>query len=188
MNFLELLIISIGLSMDALAAAICKGLSLRTLKLKDSLKIGLYFGVFQGLMPLIGFFLGSSFKGKIEAIDHWIAFVLLLIIGLNMIREARSNKNTCMDNALDFRHMCILGIATSIDALAIGVTLAFLDVNIISSALTIGITTFIISSLGSYLGHGFGAKYKDKAEIAGGIILILMGTKILLSHLGIIAI
>ncbi len=174
--------------MDALAAAICKGLSLRELRLKDSLKIGLYFGFFQGLMPIIGFLLGSSFKGKIEAIDHWIAFVLLVLIGLNMIREARSTENTCLDTDLDFRHMCLLGIATSIDALAVGVTLAFLDVNIVSSALTIGITTFIISSLGSHLGHAFGARYKDKAEIAGGIILILMGTKILLSHLGIIGI
>ena len=187
MPFVELFIIAVGLSMDAFAVAICKGLSLDRFSAKKSLIVGAYFGFFQGFMPLLGYTLGVNFQDSISAIDHWIAFVLLFIIGFNMIREAFQEDNTCdLDDSLNFKNMITLAIATSIDALAIGITFAILKVNIIISASLIGIVTFIISIIGVNIGFKFGCKFKSKAECTGGVILILMGTKILFSHLGIL--
>ena len=182
MGFLEILIIGVGLSMDAFAVSICKGLSTRTLKLKHALICGGYFGFFQGLMPFLGYVLGIQFKDKIESIDHWIAFILLALIGINMIKEAFEDEETC-NTEFSPKVMIPLAIATSIDALAIGVTFAFLNVNILSAVSSIACTTFVISMIGVKIGHVFGMKYKSKAEIAGGIILIGMGIKILLEHL-----
>ena len=182
MGFLEILIIGVGLSMDAFAVSICKGLSTRTLKLKHVLICGGYFGFFQGFMPFLGYVLGIQFKDKIESIDHWIAFILLALIGINMIKEAFEDEETC-NTEFSPKVMIPLAIATSIDALAIGVTFAFLNVNILSAVSIIACTTFVISMIGVKIGHVFGMKYKSKAEIAGGIILIGMGIKILLEHL-----
>lgn len=182
MGFLEILIIGVGLSMDAFAVSICKGLSTRTLKLKHALICGGYFGFFQGFMPFLGYVLGIQFKDKIESIDHWIAFILLALIGINMIKEAFEDEETC-NTEFSPKIMIPLAIATSIDALAIGVTFAFLNVNILSAVSIIACTTFVISMIGVKIGHVFGMKYKSKAEIAGGIILIGMGIKILLEHL-----
>lgn len=182
MGFLEILIIGVGLSMDAFAVSICKGLSTRTLKLKHALICGGYFGFFQGIMPFLGYVLGIQFKDKIESIDHWIAFILLALIGINMIKEAFEDEETC-NTEFSPKVMIPLAIATSIDALAIGVTFAFLNVNILSAVSIIACTTFVISMIGVKIGHVFGMKYKSKAEIAGGIILIGMGIKILLEHL-----
>ncbi len=186
MGFVEIVLIGIGLSMDAFAVSICKGLSTQRVKLKHTLICGGYFGFFQGLMPLIGYILGVQFKDKIESVDHWIAFILLSLIGLNMLKEAfsKEEEEEC-DADFSFKAMFPLAIATSIDALAIGVTFAFLSVNIWYAILVIGITTFLISMGGVKIGHIFGLKYKSKAEIAGGVILILIGLKILLEHLGI---
>jgi len=184
MGSFEIFLIGIGLAMDAFAVSICKGLSTRQLKIKHAFICGGYFGVFQGMMPLIGYFLGVQFKDKIESIDHWIAFILLFLIGFNMIKEAFGNEENC-DPDFSFRAMIPLAIATSIDALAVGVTFAFLNVHILTAVLIIGITTCIISMIGVKIGHVFGSKYKSKAEIAGGIILIFIGFKILLEHLGI---
>lgn len=185
MSFFELVTVGIGLAMDAFAVAVCKGLSLQRLRLKDAGKVGLYFGFFQALMPLLGYFLGVGFKSSITSIDHWIAFILLGLIGGNMIKEALSQDAESCDDDLGFKTMLLLAIATSIDALAIGVTFAFLNVNIYLACAIIGITTFVISFAGVKIGHVFGLRYKAKAELAGGVILILMGTKILLEHLGI---
>lgn len=182
MGFLEILIIGVGLSMDAFAVSICKGLSTRTLKLKHALICGGYFGFFQGFMPFLGYVLGIQFKDKIESIDHWIAFILLALIGINMIKEAFEDEETC-NTEFSPKVMIPLAIATSIDALAVGVTFAFLNVNILSAVSIIACTTFVISMIGVKIGHVFGTKYKSKAEIAGGIILIGMGIKILLEHL-----
>lgn len=184
MGFIEIFFIGVGLSMDAFAVSVCKGLSTRTLKLKYALICGTYFGFFQGLMPAIGYLLGSQFRSKIESIDHWIAFILLAFIGFHMIKEAFEYGETC-DPDFSFKAMLPLAIATSIDALAIGITFAFLNVNLLAAVLIIGITTFIMSMIGVKLGHLFGMRYKAKAEIAGGIILIIIGLKILLEHLGI---
>lgn len=184
MGFVEIVIIGIGLAMDAFAVSICKGLSTRKLEMKHALICGGYFGLFQGLMPLIGYILGVQFKNKIESIDHWIAFILLGLIGLNMIKEAFGEDAVC-DPDFSLKAMLPLAVATSIDALAIGVTFAFLSVNILYAIMIIGITTFVISMLGVKIGHVFGSQYKSKAEIAGGVILILMGIKILCEHLGI---
>lgn len=187
MPFFELLIISIGLSMDAFAVAICKGLSMEQNTIGKSVTVGSYFGLFQGLMPVIGYILGVKFQNSIQAIDHWVAFILLALIGLNMIKESLEDANQCnLDDSLSFKNMTMLAIATSIDALAIGITFGLLGVNIIKSATMIGVVTFIISIIGVNIGFEFGCKYKSKAEFAGGIILIAMGLKILLSHLGII--
>jgi putative Mn2+ efflux pump MntP len=183
MGLLELLIIAVGLSMDAFAVAICKGLSLKRMSYKHAVLVGLYFGIFQALMPLIGYFLGTQFKNSITSIDHWIAFVLLSIIGINMIRESRES-DADVDDSFNFKNMTILSIATSIDALAIGVTFAFLRVNIIPAVTVIGFTSFLFSFVGVKIGNVFGSKFKSKAELAGGIILIGMGIKILLEHLG----
>lgn len=183
MSFFGILLIGVGLAMDAFAVSICKGLSTRKLELKHSLICGSYFGLFQGVMPLIGYVLGVQFKDKIESIDHWIAFILLAFIGMNMIKESFENEENC-DPDFSMKAMLPLAIATSIDALAVGVTFAFLNVHIIYAVIVISITTFIISMIGVKIGHIFGIKYKSKAEMAGGFILILMGLKILLEHLG----
>jgi len=184
MGFPELLLIAVGLSMDAFAVSICKGLSLKKLRARDALLVGLYFGGFQFLMPVIGWALGYRFEHVIESVDHWIAFGLLTVIGVSMIREARQAEE--FNDDLSFRTMLLLAIATSIDALAVGVTFAFLQVRILPAAGLIGVTTFLLSALGVYIGHLFGLKYKAKAEIAGGVILIFIGVKILLEHLGFI--
>ena len=186
MQIYEIIILAIGLSMDAFAVSICKGLSLGKIKPSHCVKAGLWFGGFQGLMPLIGFLLAGIFAGFIDQYDHWVAFALLFLIGANMIREVFSKDEDKQDAAMDIKTMLLLAIATSIDALAIGVTFAFLDVNIILSVLIIGVTTFIFSVAGIKVGSLFGTKYKSKAELAGGIILILIGAKILLEGLGII--
>ncbi len=186
MGILELLILATGLSMDAFAVSVCKGLAMKKLEFKNMAIVGLWFGGFQALMPTIGYFLGVQFKNQITAIDHWIAFVLLGIIGANMIKEACSKDDEEEVKAnLDVKTMFMLAIATSIDALAVGITFAFLSVNLVHAVTFIGITTFILSAVGVGIGNIFGTKYKAKAEIAGGIILILLGIKILLEHLGI---
>ena len=181
MGLLELFLIAVGLSMDAFAVSVCKGLSVRTLKAKHAVICGLYFGGFQLLMPLIGFALGVRFQSLITSIDHWIAFILLSLIGINMIRESGGEAEN-LDACFTFKAMLPLAVATSIDALAVGVTFAFLKVQIIPAVSFIGITTVVISCAGVLIGNRFGAKYKSKAEIAGGIVLILMGVKILLEH------
>lgn len=186
MSVIELLLLAIGLSMDAFAVAVCKGLAMDKITLKKSAIVGAWFGGFQALMPLTGFLLGVGFKDYIVAIDHWIAFVLLSLIGLNMIKEALSKDDDKEDSSLAFKAMLVLAVATSIDALAVGVTFAFLQVNIIFAICFIGITTFIISVCGVKIGNVFGVRYKSKAELAGGVILILLGVKILLEHLGVI--
>ena len=187
MGLLELIVVGVGLAMDAFAVSVCKGLSMRKMSVKSGCIVGGYFGFFQAMMPTIGFFLGVGFKDYIVAIDHWIAFVLLAIIGGNMIKESmESDCEECGDDDLSFKAMLPLAIATSIDALAVGVTFAFLNVNIYLAAIIIGVTTFIISFAGVKIGNVFGLKYKSKAEFAGGCILILMGLKILLEHLSIL--
>lgn len=190
MSVVELFILAVGLSMDAFAVAICKGLCMRKVTIKKAGIVGLYFGLFQAGMPIIGYILGSQFSDKISSIDHWIAFILLSLIGISMIKESleKEEKNECKTEVeeLSFKNMSILAIATSIDALAVGVTFAFLKVNIIPAVSFIGITTLVLSMIGVKIGNIFGVKYKSKAELAGGIILILMGIKILLEHLGIL--
>lgn len=183
MSLLELFILAVGLSMDAFAVSICKGLSMSRMNWKNGVIIGLYFGGFQALMPLIGYTLGIQFKSAITNVDHWIAFVLLSIIGFNMIREALSKEEESCNASVDFKTMLMLAIATSIDALAIGVTFAFLQVSIVPAVSFIGVTTFTLSVLGVKVGNTFGCRYKSKAEFAGGLILVLMGIKILVEHL-----
>ena len=184
MGLAELFVIAVGLSMDAFAVSVCKGLSVPKMKLSHALTCGVYFGGFQGLMPLIGYLLGSQFEEAIVSIDHWVAFVLLGLIGFNMIKESREEGCETMDSSFGVKAMIPLAIATSIDALAVGVTFAFLRVNIFWAVLFIGVITFTLSSIGVKVGNVFGVKFKSKAEFAGGLILILMGTKILLEHLG----
>ena len=186
MGFIELIILSIGLTMDAFAVAICKGLSMSKMNWKKASIIGLYFGGFQALMPLVGYLLGINFQEKITSIDHWIAFLLLGIIGINMIKEAISKDSEKQNDSIKFKDMLILAVATSIDALAVGITFAFLKVNIVLAISLIGIVTFIISVVGVKIGDMFGDKYEKKAEFTGGIILILLGIKILLEHLNIL--
>ena len=188
MTFFELFLIGIGLSMDAFAVSICKGLSMQKIDKKYTLCIGLFFGGFQALMPLTGYLLGSQFSGYIERFDHWIAFILLAFIGFNMVRESREEEEEEKPFAgVDFKELLLLAVATSIDALAVGVTFAFLEVSIVPAITIIGCTTFIISIAGVYVGNVFGARYKSRAELTGGVILILIGLKILLEHLGVIA-
>ena len=189
MSFLELFLIAIGLSMDAFSVSICKGLTTKRFSWRMALVCGLWFGGFQVLMPIVGYFLGAQFQEKIEAYDHWIAFGLLFLIGANMIREAIWGKKEegKESGALDFKTMLLLAIATSIDALAVGVSFACIQVQLWSSVLIIGLTTFVFSVLGVKIGNVFGSKYEKSAGIVGGIILILIGLKILLEHLGIIA-
>ena len=187
MDILELLLIAVGLSMDAFAVSVCKGLSVQRLKPRHYLLTGAWFGGFQALMPSIGFLLGSAFDQYISAFDHWIAFVLLAFIGGNMVRESLSGDEECHDDSFGLRTMFLLAVATSIDALAVGVTFALLpDVHILSAVSLIGAATFLLSALGLKVGNVFGLRYKARAELAGGVILILMGLKILLEHLGIL--
>ena len=184
MGLIELFLIAVGLSMDAFAVSVCKGLAMPKCTFKKAAIVGLWFGGFQALMPAIGYILGAQFQEAIASIDHWIAFVLLALIGGNMIHEALDNDEEEADASLDVKTMFLLAVATSIDALAIGITFAFLKVNIIPAVCFIGTVTFIIPFAGVKIGNVFGARYKNKAEIVGGIILILLGLKILLEHLG----
>ena len=186
MGLLELFMLAVGLSMDAFAVSVCKGLAMPKITVKKAAVVGIWFGGFQALMPALGYLLGSQFKDSITAIDHWIAFILLGIIGGNMIREACSGECEKENDSLDIKTMFLLAVATSIDALAVGITFAFLKVNIAAAVSFIGVTTFVISAAGVKIGNIFGTKYKSKAELAGGIILILLGLKILLEHLGIL--
>ena len=186
MGVIEILLISIGLAMDAFAVSICKGLSMKKMNWKKAGIIGLYFGIFQAGMPLIGYFLGSTFANFVINVDHWIAFILLGFIGVNMIKESLSKECDSLNDNVDFKTMIILAIATSIDALAIGVTFAFLKVNVVLAVSSIGIITCILSVVGVKIGNVFGDKYENKAQFAGGLILILLGTKILLEHIGIL--
>lgn len=186
MSFWELTIIAVGLSMDAFAVAVCKGMAMKKPSVKNALIVGLWFGAFQAGMPLLGYFVGSLFAENIKAFDHWIAFILLSIIGIEMITNAFSKEEKKESPSLGIKTMLVMSIATSIDALAIGVGFAFLQVNIYLSIAIIGIITFILSILGVKLGSIFGVKYKNKAELIGGIILILIGIKILLEHLNVI--
>ncbi|MBR6536825.1 MAG: manganese efflux pump [Lachnospiraceae bacterium] len=185
MGLFDLFVIAVGLSMDAFAVAICKGLSVKKVTLKHGLIVGLYFGGFQAGMPLLGYLLGSSFAKYIEAFDHWVAFVLLGIIGINMIRESREKEEE-IDASFGLKAMLPMAVATSIDALAVGISFAFMRVQIGWAVLFIGVITFSLSAIGVKLGNLFGAKYKSAAELSGGIILILLGTKILLEHLGVL--
>ena len=187
MTFIELLLIAIGLSMDAFSVSICKGLTTKKFSWRMALVCGLWFGFFQALMPIIGYFLGAQFQEMIEAYDHWIAFGLLFLIGANMIREAVWGKEESQDGSLGFKTMLLLAIATSIDALAVGVSFACIRVKLWSSVIVIGLTTFAFSVLGVKIGNVFGSKYEKSAGIIGGIILIIIGLKILLEHLGLIA-
>ena len=188
MGFWELVVLAVGLSMDAFAVSICKGLALQRVSWKECCIAGAWFGGFQALMPLLGYLLGTQFEQFVTSVDHWIAFVLLGIIGGNMIREALSKDEDKLDGSLAFKTMLLLAIATSIDALAVGITFALLpDVNVPLAVCLIGITTFLCSAAGLRVGNLFGLRYKAKAELAGGIILILIGLKILLEHLGVIS-
>lgn len=183
MQIAELLIIAIGVSMDAFAVAVCKGLSVQRLQVKHVVSTSLWFGGFQALMPLVGYFLGVSFADFVSDVDHWIAFILLGIIGGNMIKESCSKDDVCsIEPDFSFRTMFTMAVATSIDALAIGVSFAFLHVNIWTAVLFIGVVTSAFSGAGVLIGKHFGCRYKSKAEFAGGIILIAMGLKILLEH------
>lgn len=184
MSLLTLFITAVGLSMDAFAVSICKGLAMKKLSWKKAIIIGLWFGAFQAIMPIIGYLLGTRFESYVTSIDHWIAFILLALIGANMVKEALSKDEDEANDSIDIKTMFLLAVATSIDALAVGVTYAFLQVRIVPAVSFIGITTFCLSIVGVKIGNVFGLKYKSKAEITGGIILILMGIKILLEHLG----
>lgn len=188
MGLVELFMIAVGLSMDAFAVSICKGLSLEKIKFKHMCLAGLWFGGFQALMPAIGYFLGSFFADMVSKYAHWVAFILLAIIGGNMIKESfeKNECDCCGDAAMDAKTMFIMAIATSIDAMAVGVSFAFLKVSIIPAVTFIGAVTFICSGLGVKIGSIFGSKYKSKAELAGGIVLILMGTKTLLEGVGVL--
>lgn len=189
MDFAELFFLAIGLSMDAFAVSICKGLSMKKATLKAGATCGAWFGGFQALMPVIGFFLGTLFAGAIEAFDHWVAFGLLAIIGINMLKEAFSKECDCEDHDADlsFKTMFIMAVATSIDAMAVGISLAMAgNVNIWTAVLLIGVITFAMSVVGVKIGNVFGSRFEKKAQAAGGIILILLGLKILLEHMGVL--
>ena len=183
MSLLTLFITAVGLSMDAFAVSVCKGLAMKKLSVKKAVLIGLWFGGFQALMPTIGYLLGTRFEKYVTSIDHWIAFVLLAFIGINMIKEALSGDEDEANDSVDLKTMFLLAVATSIDALAVGVTYAFLQVRIIPAVAFIGVITFVLSVAGVKIGKVFGLRYKSKAEIFGGIILIVMGAKILAEHL-----
>jgi len=190
MGLLELFLIAVGLSMDAFAVAICLGLTMRSIRLPKMLIVGLYFGLFQAVMPLIGYLVGAQFADKIVAFDHWIAFVLLAIIGGRMVKGSFDKDEECAETqaeaSLKPKDMLPLALATSIDALAVGVSFAFLEVSIVPAVSFIGVITFALSAAGVKIGGAFGAKFKAKAEFAGGAILVLIGLKILLEHLGIL--
>lgn len=189
MGIFELLLLSIGLGMDAFAVSVCKGISMKKMDWKKACIIGLYFGGFQALMPVIGYFFGTSFQSIITNIDHWVAFVLLGIIGGKMIQEAfqKDKDEEEYSSDVSVKTMLILSVATSIDALAVGITFAFFNVNLLLAITFIGLITFVLSVVGTKIGNRFGDKYKGKAEFLGGIILILIGFKILFEHLGIIS-
>ena len=190
MGLIELFLLAVGLSMDAFAVSVCKGLSTQKLTWKHYLTIGLWFGGFQALMPTIGYFLGSTFESYITSVDHWAAFVLLAIIGVNMIREGlrKDEPEEDQNASFSFQTILVLAVATSIDALAVGITFALLpDVNLPAAVSFIGATTFLLSAIGLKVGNVFGLKYKSRAEIAGGAILVLLGLKILLEHLGVLS-
>ena len=192
MSIWELILLAIGLSMDAFAVALCKGLSMRELKYKNIFLTGAFYGIFQALMPVIGFLLGTQFKSYITPVDHWIAFLLLCFIGGKMIYDSRDtcdSKSECgpRADAFSLRQLTLSAIATSIDALAVGITFAFLEVQIVPASLSIGLITFTLSCIGVRLGHAARGNLQSKAEIVGGIVLILIGTKILLEHLGVIS-
>lgn len=189
MDILELLLLALGLSMDAFAVSICKGLSMKKAGLREGAICGAWFGGFQALMPLIGFFLGTLFADAIEAFDHWVACLLLVLIGVNMLKEAFSKEEceNCGNADLSVKTMFVMAVATSIDALAVGISLAMAgNVNIFTAVLLIGVTTFLLSGLGVKIGNIFGSRYEKTAQIAGGVILICLGIKILLEHLGVI--
>lgn len=186
MGILEIVLLGIGLAMDAFAVSICKGLSMKKMNWKNAMIIAFYFGVFQAIMPAIGYFLGTTFESFVTTIDHWLAFILLSIIGGNMIKESFDNEEEKKNDRVDFKTMIVLALATSIDALAVGITFAFFDVNLILAISIIGVITFFVSLLGVKVGNRFGDKYQNKAELMGGIILVLLGIKILLEHLNII--
>lgn len=190
MGFFELFLIAVGLSMDAFAVSICKGLKMQRFNVRHAGVIALAFGGFQALMPVIGWFLGKQFESYITGIDHWIAFALLAVIGGKMAVESfkKEEEDSSKENEkLDVKELLVLAVATSIDALAVGITFAFLQVSIAPAVSLIGVITFVLSAVGVFIGHKFGAKFKSKAELAGGIILILIGLKILLEHLGVIS-
>lgn len=186
MSFLEFVLIGVGLAMDAFAVSICKGLSVRELSLKHGLICAAWFGGFQFLMPVVGYLLGFKFQHLIENFDHWIAFVLLALIGLNMIREALKGEEDDVDADFGIKAMLPLAVATSIDALAIGITFAALSARVLTGAVTIGVLTFMIAFIGVAIGNKFGSRYKAKTEVAGGVVLVLIGLKVLLEHLGVI--
>ncbi len=189
MSFMELVLIAVGLSMDAFAVAICKGLSVQKLGWKHYLTVGAWFGGFQALMPTLGYLLGTTFERYITSVDHWLAFVLLCLIGGSMLKEGLAKEEEEKEEraGFDFKSMLLLAVATSIDALAVGITFALLpDVNIFSAVGLIGTITFCLSAVGLKVGNIFGLKYKSKAEVVGGVILILIGVKILLEHLGVV--
>lgn len=186
MEFITLLLVAISLAMDAFAVSIGKGLSLKRVHLRHAMSAGLWFGGFQALMPIIGYLLGHSFAHIVERVDHWVAFGLLVLIGLNMIRETLSGDNESHDADFGFRKMFVMAVATSIDALTVGITMAFLNVNIWIAATVIGIVTFAFSAAGVSLGSKLGAKVGSRAGIVGGVVLIGLGTKILIEHLGLI--
>ncbi len=193
MGFVELLLLAVGLSMDAFAVSVCKGLAMKKATLKAELTCGVWFGGFQALMPVIGFFLGAMFAGAISSFDHWVAFFLLAVIGINMLKEALEKQEEscggdcgCAD--LSVKTMFVMAVATSIDALAVGISLAMAgDVNILTAAVLIGVCTCALSAVGVKIGNVFGSRYEKRAQIAGGVILILLGVKILLEHLGVLA-
>ena len=191
MGFVELFLVAVGLSMDAFAVSVCKGLCMKRLDVRQALVIALFFGGFQALMPLVGWALGTQFEQYITPVDHWIAFVLLAFIGGKMLWDAfrgGEEELSCpADGKLDLRELVMLSVATSIDALAVGITFAFLRVDIVSSVALIGATTFVLALAGVAVGHRFGARYEKPATIVGGIVLVLIGTKILLEHLGLLA-
>ena len=187
MELFEIIAIGVGLAMDAFAVSICKGLSMKKIDWKKAIIIALYFGIFQALMPILGYFLGSTFSSFVQSVDHWIAFILLAIIGGNMIKDSTDDEVEKRNDKVDVKTMLLLAIATSIDALAVGVTFAFFEVNLLLSISIIGIITFVLSFLGVIIGNKFGDKFQNRAELAGGIVLIIIGLKILLEHLGILA-
>lgn len=184
MGIVELFILAVGLSMDAFAVSVCKGLAMKKCDLKKAAICGVWFGGFQALMPTIGYLVGYQFRTYISAFDHWIAFILLGIIGANMVKESLSKEENDADDSLGVKTMFLMAVATSIDALVVGITFALLpDTNIFAAVSFIGVVTLILSMIGAKIGNLFGAKYKSKAELAGGVILILLGTKILVEHL-----
>ncbi|MBQ7855567.1 MAG: manganese efflux pump [Alistipes sp.] len=182
MTYLEIVIIAIGLAMDAFAVSVCKGLSVGRIRPKHAASVGLWFGGFQALMPLLGYALGISFADVVASIDHWIAFLLLGAIGANMVRESLSKGDVCHSPDFSAKSMFLMAVATSIDALAVGISFAFLGVNIFQAVATIGIITAILSVIGLKIGNLFGCRYKAKAEFVGGVVLVLMGLKILVEH------